>query len=42
MDIFSISNALAHSEIKTTQNYIKSGIDIEASDNAGLVINRLI
>jgi hypothetical protein len=42
VDIFSISNALAHSEIKTTQNYIKSGIDIEASDNAGLVINRLI
>ena len=42
VDIFLISNALAHSELKTTQNYIKSGIDIEASDNAGLVINRLI
>lgn len=42
VDIFSISHALAHSEVKTTQNYIKSGIDIEASDNAGLVINRLI
>ena len=42
VDIFLISNALAHSELKTTQNYIKSGIDVEASDNAGLVINRLI
>jgi len=42
VDIFSISNALAHSEIKTTQNYIKSGIDIEASDNAGLVIQSVI
>lgn len=42
IDIFLISNALAHSELKTTQNYIKSGIDFEASDNAGLVINRVI
>ncbi len=42
VDIFSISNALAHTEIKTTQNYIKSGIDIEASDNAGLVIQNVI
>jgi site-specific recombinase XerD len=42
VDIFSISNALAHTEIKTTQNYIKSGIDIEASDNAGLVIQQVI
>jgi signal peptidase I len=42
VDIFSISNALAHSEIKTTQNYIRSGIDIEASDNAGLVIQSVI
>jgi site-specific recombinase XerD len=42
VDIFSISNALAHTEIKTTQNYIKSGIDVEASDNAGLVIQNVI
>lgn len=42
VDIFKISNALAHSELKTTQNYIKSGFDMEASDDAGLVIQKII
>ena len=42
VDIFKISNALAHTELKTTQNYIKSGFDMEASDDAGLVIQKMI
>lgn len=42
VDVYKISNALAHTELKTTQNYIKSGVDTDASDEAGLVIQKVI
>lgn len=42
VDVYKISNALAHTELKTTQNYIKSGVDRDASDEAGLVIQNAI
>lgn len=42
VDVYKISNALAHTELKTTQNYIKRGFDTDASDQAGMAIQNAI
>ena len=42
VDVYKISNALAHTELKTTQNYIKRGVDTDASNEAGLIIQNVI
>jgi len=42
VDVYIISNSLAHTELKTTQNYINSGFNIDASDSGTIIIQDVI